>query len=84
MVGPLSGGGGQPPEPQRKEKTFFYDLKKKIPEPHEKRENNKTNLLVMFSAGKNQSTKKGLFGKYLRILILKFKFNQKICIFYPF
>ena len=33
-------GGGvvKPPEPLRKERYFFYDLKKKLPEPHETQE----------------------------------------------
>ena len=51
VVGPLKGGGGLPPEPLRKKKLFFYDLKKaKKTEPHETQENvrtmNKINYLL--------------------------------------
>ena len=44
------------------------------------------NLLVMFCAGQNRSTEKCyeiFIAKYLKILITKFKFEKKICIFYP-
>ena len=53
------------------------------------RKNNKINVRVMFSAGQNQSTEKccceQIFAKYLKILILKFRFGkQHFLIFYPF
>ena len=49
------------------------------------KKNNKTNVLVMFRASQNPSTEifyEHIFAKYLKIFILKFKFNNSIHFIY--